>query len=66
MALTFGVLWEIWETVFGKYIVKEKKFTEDPSIQYITWWQGSTNDIIMNIMGFYLGKTLRMCTSKRL
>lgn len=65
VALTGGVLWEVWEHVFGKYVLKEKSSRlVDGSTQYGIWWSGSLTDIVMNFAGFYLGVILASLVSK--
>jgi hypothetical protein len=55
-ALTAGVLWEIWEHIFGRYILKETESRlTDGNVQYGIWWSGSMTDIFMNVAGFVAG-----------
>ena len=64
IVITAGVIWEIWEEVYGRYILKDPSNTPShtseagfrPDIQYERWWSGSVKDIVFNILGFYLGK----------
>ena len=66
LVLTAGVLWEIWEEFFGRYILKDRTNTPSymsetggrPDIQYTRWWSGSVKDIGFNIAGYYFGKLI--------
>lgn len=61
-AIIGGIVWELFERLmysFG-HDVFALKVMNDGEIQYSTWWNGSFFDIIMNIVGFYLGKWWRL------
>ena len=63
VAISGGVLWEVAEVAFF-YITKRSdrqptRIADNSRIEYSqNWWMGSFKDIIMNILGFYLGKFL--------
>jgi len=63
-----GIAWEAFEQIFGLIIdffmperVKDK---EDKSAYYKRWMSGSIVDIIMNIIGLYLGVASRVVYDK--
>lgn len=65
LVLSGGVLWEIWEEVYGRYFDKK---TSGPvpseggtQVQYSNgWWRGSVKDIVFDVLGYYCGKLLRL------
>ena len=66
MAILAGILWEIVELVFGAIqranIPQEgdAMSSHDGTIQYKVWWTASSMDIVLNILGFFLGKMTRI------
>ena len=66
LVLSIGVGWEIWEEIFGRYVVGDREKVplfysdsskeEDLDIQYTRWWSGSLKDVGFNFVGFYFGK----------
>lgn len=69
LAITSGIVWEIFEEVMGKIIppkhVRDRsdeggsiEDLQDKDYKY-NWWSGSVNDIWLNTVGFYLGKSMR-------
>ena len=60
-AILGGIAWELTEVGVYYAIGQDRQGTRngDGKIQYAeSWWMGSTQDIVMNIVGFYLGKFL--------
>jgi hypothetical protein len=57
--IIIGVLWEFIENLLGYYnnnINLQHKITRKSNkIYYNNWWSGSFKDIIVNIMGVYIG-----------
>lgn len=54
-----GVLWEIFEsTIFPLLNRKLTRREKNGKIQYHDWWAGSFWDIIVNTIGYYMGKLL--------
>lgn len=66
LIMSAGVLWEVWEECFGRFIAKDPRNTpsymsktgERPDVQYTRWWAGSVKDIAWNAIGYYSGKLL--------
>ena len=66
LSLFLGGLWETFETYVGMYrpnIMEEYGFCSPNGIQTDkktkVWWYGKKSDIIVNFVGFMIGKTLR-------
>lgn len=54
-----GIVWEIIEEIYGLYFktyVMKTTAKPNENIQYQEWWGGTISDIVINIIGFYLGK----------
>ena len=69
--ITAGVLWEIAEETISiisknqknRHIVVDK----NSNVQYRdSWWAGSFQDILFNILGFYMGKILIKLSKKKI
>lgn len=64
-----GILWELFEVIVYYSIKQERQGIRrgNDKIEYSNnWWSGSTKDILMNIMGFYLGKLVIKISGKRI
>lgn len=62
LIITMGILWELLEMlmakVTGKSVIQPMK--DGNRYEYSeNWWAGSMKDIIMNVLGFLVGKVLR-------
>lgn len=60
-AMLVGILWELIEFSVGKYLPyfsPKLAFKIDP--QWTSWYYGCWEDIIMNFIGFSIGKKLRL------
>jgi len=68
LVLGLGILWEVFEGVFGTF---ENKLRNSGSekvkhVEYSnSWWLGSYKDILFNFAGFYTAKFLLHVTGKR-
>jgi hypothetical protein len=65
--LGMGVLWEVFEsTCFlcsGR--TNHEKVKSTGEVEYVSWWNGSFQDIIYNTLGFYAGKLVAKATGKK-
>lgn len=63
-ALTLGLLWEIFEFGMNTYQKRTRKIlpinTSGEKRQYEQFWGYSVFDLIMNALGFYTGRYLRL------
>ena len=65
--LLLGVLWEVFESVLAYLAGKQRQYvvSNNDNIEYSkSWWSGSMKDIIMNIIGFALGWSIRKIVSR--
>lgn len=60
-----GILWEFVEALLGWTLGPVTRMTPN-GIEKTYWWQGNIMDILVNIIGFYLGKGLRFRFDPRL
>lgn len=62
IVLILGILWEFAEDFLGSVkIIKGKsvRTITGTQIQYNNWWSGSMKDIMLNTLGFLLGRTTK-------
>lgn len=72
LATFLGIIWEIIEDLLSKCIgkkrsIKNEKHTrrfinDDSNIYYSTWWTGTGNDIVVNLLGLSLALFMRFMT----
>lgn len=58
LAMSVGIIWEIYESAYGWYYknyIGEQKVMSNGSIQYEEWWGGRVSDIVFNLLGFLTG-----------
>ena len=58
LTMTSGILWELFETYVGYFkpsLLKNFGFITDEKM----WWYGKFSDIIINFIGFKIGKNLK-------
>ena len=61
--MLFGIVWEIFENLYGKY----RPTWFDPACRHMTisddgkpkvWWYGKWTDLFCNSFGFFIGYSL--------
>lgn len=66
IAIGSGIAWEAIEVLLSFMFNKSDRQAtreRDGTVEYSqSWWAGSMKDILMNIVGFYLGKIIRIYT----
>jgi len=61
----YGVLWEIIEIIINILetkkgdIIKHQQTRSGNNIEYVTWWAGSSKDILFNLCGIIFGRIIR-------
>lgn len=60
IAIPAGILWEIIEMVIADFFGRQRQgMVDNDKIEYSeNWWSGSFKDIVFDIVGFYLGKSM--------
>jgi len=61
VAMLYGILWEIFEYVVGEFfpmLFPTLAYQIDPT--WTDWYYGRFEDIIMNFLGFIVGKMIRI------
>jgi len=56
-----GILWEVFEGISATIAGTPRGILRDAAggVEYFnSWWSGSFKDIIVNILGYYFGKTI--------
>ena len=62
IVLILGALWEVVESVVNMFDVRGS--TPKHKVQYEVWWSASIKDIVLNTVGFLIGRTIRKMTEK--
>jgi len=57
--ISIGILWEFVEHILGIYARPISPRGRAP----VQWWYGSAMDVVINILGFYVGKSIRLLSS---
>lgn len=64
LCISLGILWELFEQLYGK---KRPGFlggfgdciTTDPNVKNGAWWYGKLSDIVVNYVGFIIGSYVK-------
>lgn len=62
--ISIGIIWEIIEESLGYVFPKINVKQQNGLVESVRWWKGSVFDIIVDILGFYLGKAAYLTFSK--
>ncbi len=63
--IALGVIWELLESALGQFMPRIFRSTQFKScrsgdLEKYQWWHGSAIDIMIDIIGFYIGKSFRL------
>ena len=53
IVIGFGIIWELIEHTLG---LTAPKIKSGGKIEYFQWWHGDPSDIIVDVLGYYIGK----------
>lgn len=60
IVIAIGALWEMIEHFLGLNFSPIIRLDSNGNSERVQWWYGSAVDIAVNIVGFYIGKSIRL------
>jgi hypothetical protein len=66
LSIIIGILWELCEYTLGKNRIPllEECYNLSSDIQDGNWWYAKWSDVLLNILGFLIGKAIHKYQTK--